>query len=68
MNYLMLDVNKTKEFVIDFCQKPTSLPDLVIRGKKGRTCEPVYLGTVSDSKLKFDLNTALIQRKCQSTF
>ena len=28
MNYLMLNVSKTKELVIDFCQKPSYLPDL----------------------------------------
>ena len=34
MNYLMLNVSKTKELVIDFRQKPAYLPDLVIKGEK----------------------------------
>ena len=33
MNYLMLNVSKTKEFVIDFRQKPAYLPHLVIKGE-----------------------------------
>ena len=66
MNYLMLNVSKTKEQVIDFCQKPY-LPDLVIKGEKvERVSQYKYLGTVLDSKLNFDQNTALIQKKCHS--
>ena len=34
MNYLMLNASKTKELVIDFLQKPASLPDQVIKGEK----------------------------------
>ena len=34
MNYLMLNVSKTKELVIDFLQKPVFMPDLVIKGEK----------------------------------
>ena len=54
MNYLMLNVSKTKELVIDFCQK-SYLPDLVIKGKRvERVSQYKYLGTVLDSKLNFD--------------
>ena len=67
MNYLMLNVNKTKELVIDFRHKPSYLPDLVIKGEKvERVSQYKYLGTVLDSKLNFDQNTALIQKKCHS--
>ena len=67
MNYLMLNVSKTKELVIDFRQKPSYLPDLVIKGEKvERVSQYKYLGTVLDSKLNFDQNTALIQKKCHS--
>ena len=67
MNHLMLNVSKTKELVIDFCQKPSCLPDLVIKGEKvERESQYKYLGTVLDSKLNFDQNTALIQKNCQS--
>ena len=31
---LMLNVSKTKELMIDFRQKPSYLPDLVIKGEK----------------------------------
>ena len=62
MNYLMLNVSKTKELVIDFRQKPSYLPDLVIKGEKvERVSQYKYLGTVLDSWLNFDQNTALIQ-------
>ena len=64
MNYLMLNVSKTKELVIDFRQKPSYLPDLVIKGEKVERMK--FLGTVLDSKLNFDQNTALIQKKCHS--
>ena len=67
MNYLMLNVSKTKELVIDFRHKPSYLPDLVIKGEKvERVSQYKYLGTVLDSKLNFDQNTALIQKKCHS--
>ena len=67
MNYLMLNVSKTKELVTDFRQKPASLPDLVIKGEKvQRVSQYKYPGNILDSKLKFDQTTALIQKKCQS--
>ena len=63
----MLNVSKTKELVIDFRQKSSHLPDLVIKGEKvERVLQYKYLGTVLDSNLYFDQNTALIQKKCQS--
>ena len=67
MNCLMSNVSKTKELVIDFRQKPSCLPDLVIKDEKvERVNQHKYLGAVLDSKLNFDQNTALIQKKCHS--
>ena len=57
MNYLVLNVSKTDESVIDCRQKPAYLPDLVIKGEKVE-CISQYLGTVLNSKLNFDQNTA----------
>ena len=58
-NCLDLNVKKTKEMVIDFRRKPTTLPDLYIDGVKiERVNEYKYLGTVLD-------NTASIPKKCQ---
>jgi hypothetical protein len=66
-NYLNLNVDKTKELVIDFRRKQTVIEDLVIDGKKvERVTEYKYLGTVIDSKLNFDANTNSIHKKCQS--
>ena len=53
--------------MIDFRQKPSYLPDLVIKGEKvEHVSQYKYLGTVLDNKLNFDQNTALIQKKCHS--
>ena len=63
----MLNISKTKEIVIDFRPKPASRPDLDIKGEKiEHVSQYKYPGTVLGSKLKFDQNTALVQRKCQS--
>ena len=67
MNNPMLNVSKTKELVIDFRQKPAYLPHLVNKGEKvERVSWYKCLGTVLDSKLNVDQNTALIQKKFQS--
>ena len=64
MDYLMLNVSKNKELVIDFHQKQAYLPDLVIKGEKvERVSQYKYLGTVLDSKFNFNQNPALIQKK-----
>ena len=60
----MLNVSKIKELMIDFRQKPSYFTDLVTKGEKvKRVSQYKYLGTVLDSKLNFDQNTALIQKK-----
>ena len=66
-NYLNLNVDKTKELVIDFRRKQTVIEDLAIDGKKvERVSEYKYLGTVIDNKLNFDANTNSLHKKCQS--
>jgi hypothetical protein len=66
-NYLNLNVDKTKELIIDFRKKPTVIDDLVIDGKKvERVSEYKYLGTTIDNKLNFETNTNIIHKKCQS--
>ena len=51
----------------DFCQEPAYLPSLLIKREKvERVSQHKYQETVLDSKLSFDQNTALIQKKCQS--
>lgn len=66
-NHLDLNVEKTKELLIDFRKNPSPVPDLLIDGMKvERVCEYKYLGTVLDEKLKFVANTDLIHKKCQT--
>lgn len=66
-NYLELNVQKTKEMLIDFRKNPQNVPDLYICGEKvERVSEYKYLGTIIDDKLNFTANTNLIYRKCQS--
>ena len=56
---------KTKEMVIDFRRKPTTLLDLYIDCVKvERVDKYKYLGTVRENKLTFNLNTASIHKKC----
>ena len=66
-NYLDLNVNKTKELLVDFRKHPTAVPDLLIDGVKvERVSEYKYLGTILDEKLSFAANTNFIHKKCQS--
>ena len=66
-NYLDLNVNKTKEMIIDFRSKPSPVTDLFIDGTKvERVTEYKYLGTVIDDKLTFKANTDAIHKKSQS--
>ena len=66
-NHLDLNVGKTKEMAIDFRKSSAVVPDLFINGVKvERMTEYKYLGTVFDSKLKFNANSDFINKKCQS--
>ena len=57
-NYIEINVNKTKELIVDYRQKKTPIPAIIINGQSvGRVSEYKYLGTVIDEELKFDINT-----------
>ncbi len=57
-NYLEINVNKTKELVIDFRKRGTPISEVTINGLPiERVSEYKYLVTVIDDKLKFDKNT-----------
>ena len=63
-NSLDLNIEKTKEMLIDFRKAPTVIP--VIDGVKvERVTEYKYLGTVLDNKLNFNKNTDFIHKRCQ---
>lgn len=66
INYLDLNVSKTKELIIDFRRNKISATDSIIHGKAVERV-PVYkyLGTFFDEKLKFDVNTADILKRGQ---
>lgn len=65
-NYLILNVKKTKEMIIDFRRKPTNVPDAInIDGEPvERVKEYKYLGIVIDDELKGNANTNLVIKKC----
>ena len=66
-NCLDLNVEKTKEMLIDFRKQSSAVPDLLIDGKRvERVPEYKYLGTILDEKLNFTANTNYINKKCQS--
>ena len=68
-NSLYLNVEKTKEMLIDFRKAPTVIPDLFIGGMKvERVTEYKYLGTVLDNKLNFNKNTDFIHKRCQQEY
>ncbi len=65
-NYLLLNVKKTKEIIIDFRNKPTEITPLSINGQDvDIVTEYKYLGTFIDSKLNWNSNTDSIYGKCQ---
>ena len=66
-NYLDLNVNKTKEMLIDFRKNPVTVPDVMIDDKcVERVNEYKYLGMIVDDKLVFDINVSKIHKNCQS--
>ena len=57
-NYREINVNKTKELIVDYRQNKTFIPATAINGQSvGTVSEYKYLGTVIDEELKFDVNT-----------
>ena len=63
-NYLELNVGKTKEMVIDFTKRTVVHRDLEIDGKKvERVDKYKYLGTIIDSKFKFEENITTLYKR-----
>ena len=63
-NFLLLNVNKTKELIIDFRKKPPVLSPLVISGEQVEVVTQYkYLGTILDHKLEWTENTSLLVKK-----
>ena len=65
-SYLELNVLKTKELIVDFRKKVRDAPKTVIHGQEVEiVSEYKYLGTIFDDKLKWDVNTCTVVKKCQ---
>ena len=65
-NFLDLNVSKTKEMFVDFRQASNGHIVSRIHGEDVQTVESYkYLGTVFDSRLKFDINTESIVKRGQ---
>ena len=63
-NYLDLNVEKTREMVVDF-RRNGCVGELAIEGViVEKVNEYKYLGTVLDNKLTFESNTSCIVKKC----
>ena len=66
-NYLLLNVQKTKEIVIDFRRTPQVHNDLIINDENvERVSEYKYLGTIINDKLNFEENINTIYKKANS--
>lgn len=64
-NFLQINVNKTKEVIVDFRTKknpllPVYIDDCVVEN----VSEYKYLGTVIDNKLNWNSNTEQVYKKC----
>ena len=66
LNYLELNVKKTKEMIIDFRKKNICIPDTIIIGDENieRVNEYKYLGFMIDNQLKGSCNTDMVTKKC----
>jgi len=63
-NYLLLNVNKTKELIIDFRRNPAPHTPLEINGEQVEIVSQYkYLGTILDSKLDWTDNTTQLVKK-----
>ena len=66
-NYLELNVDKTKELIVDFRKNKTEHQPLIIENKPVQVVDKYkYLGTVLDNKLCLDQNVDCIYKKCNS--
>ena len=65
-NYLELNINKTKEVIVDFRRKKSPLSPLLIDGKTVEIVQHVkFLGSTISSYLKWELNVDTIFKKAQ---
>ena len=65
-NFLMLNVRKTKELVINFRTNQGSFSPVCINGDSVEIVNDYkYLGTIFDSKLNWNANTDAVYKKCQ---
>jgi hypothetical protein len=63
-NFLLLNVSKTKEMIIDFRRKPPALSPLIINGEQVEVVTQYkYLGTILDHKLDWTDNTTQLVKK-----
>ena len=66
-NFLQLNVEKTKELVIDFSRKKVSISPVIIKGQEVEIVQSYkYLGVHLDSKLDWKTNTDSVFKKAQS--
>lgn len=64
-SYLELNVQKTKELIVDFRKKNEDVPSTIIHGQEVDIVSKYkYLGTIFDDKLRWDENTDLVIKKC----
>ena len=64
-NYLNLNVNKTKEMVVDFRKKDRCIQNLVIKEEQVEIVHDYkYLGVQIDDKITGDVNTKKVYVKC----
>ncbi|KAK6178302.1 hypothetical protein SNE40_013103 [Patella caerulea] len=65
-NYLHLNVNKTKELIVDFRVNKSDIVPLTIDDETVEiVSEYKYLGTIIDDKLSWNHNTNAVYKKCQ---
>ena len=63
-NYLQLNVNKTKEMIVDFRVSPVTHDALYIKGEQVQVVsEYKYLGTIIDNRFSFDINVNAVYKK-----
>ena len=66
LNFLELNVKKTKEMIFDFRIKNKTVPDLITIEEESveRVRQYKYLGIVIDDELKGSFNTEMVKKKC----
>ena len=65
-NYLQINVKKTKEIIIDFRNRESSVKPVYVNDTAVEiVSEYKYLGTIIDDKLNWNINTENVYKKCQ---